>query len=430
MRYMKILFISNVPLKKEISMGNTFINLFADLENKKLASVFTRVGTPDSEIDCAFCITEKMMIKNWIKGTPVGKLVIPTVENEEIQNTVSEQSIIDFMKSQRWTVFFWMQDLVWKLGKWKSSELKEFVEEYDPDIVFTVLSNSVFLNNLILHVHSLSKAKLVLYAWDNNYSLKQFMFSPLRWIKHFIDRASMRKLAAKADLFYVISEVQKKDYEKSFCKKCVVLTKGADFSRPADVKMQYNDPLQLVFTGNIGLNRWKSLRIIADALESINEDGVKAQLWIYTATPLTKQMEKALNRGESSRIMGSVPASEVARIQKDADMLVHVEALDLKNRLTVRQSFSTKIVDYLKAARPILAVGPKDVASIDHLIRNDCAIVADNQKELEDKLRAIITDTSVLEDAVNKAYECGRKYHNKQDIQTMLIADLNAACGK
>ena len=208
----------------------------------------------------------------------------------------------------------------------------------------------------------------------------------------------------------------------------MVLTKGADFSLPADVKTQYNDPLQLVFTGNIGLNRWKSLKLIADALKHINADGVKAQLRIYTATPLTKQMEKALNRGESSRIMGSVPASEVAQIQKNADLLVHVEALDLKNRLAVRQLFSTKIVDYLKAARPILAVGPKDVASIDHLIRNDCAIVADNQMELEEKLCAIIANNSVLDDIVQKAYECGRKYHNKQIIQNMLIEDLKTVC--
>ena len=141
-------------------------------------------------------------------------------------------------------------------------------------------------------------------------------------------------------------------------------------------------------------------------------------------------MEKALNRGESSILMGSVPASEVPGIQERADILVHVEALDLKNRLTVRQSFSTKIVDYLKAARPILAVGPKDVASIDHLIRNDCAIVADNRQELESKLRAILDDKAMLNEIAQRGYECGRKHHNKQDIQTMLMNDLNSICSK
>lgn len=68
-------------------------------------------------------------------------------------------------------------------------------------------------------------------------------------------------------------------------------------------------------------------------------------------------MEKELNIGESSILMGSVPATEIEEIQKNADILVHAEGLDLKSRLAVRQSFSTKIVDYLKMARPIFAVG-------------------------------------------------------------------------
>lgn len=427
---MRILFISASPLRKEISIGNTFLNLFDDTEIIELASICTRRGNPDSKISKCFCITETMLISNLLKRTPVGTVVNTQEKMQEALQSKSEKTAIQLIKSIRWTIFFWMQDLVWKVGRWKSPELKKFVEKYDPDIIFTVLSNSVFLNNLILHIYSLSKAKLVLYAWDNNYSLQQFMFSPLRWIKHFIDRASMRKLASKADLFYVISEIQKKDYEKSFHKTCSVLTKGADFSEPPAFKGQYNTPLQLVFTGNIALNRWKSLKLIADALESINKEGILAQLRIYTATSITKKMDKALNRGESSFLMGSVPASEVADIQEKSDILVHVEALDLKNKLTVRQSFSTKIVDYLKVARPILAVGPKDVASIEHLIRNDCATVASNRKELEDKLRAVLSNEFELNRLAQNAYECGKRHHNKQDIQTMLMNDLREVCGK
>ena len=90
----------------------------------------------------------------------------------------------------------------------------------------------------------------------------------------------MRKVVEKADLFYVISEVQKIDYEKAFKKECKVLTKSADFSGEAPVKVHYNKPLQMVFTGNIRMNRWKSLANIANVLEKINKDSVKVQLRI------------------------------------------------------------------------------------------------------------------------------------------------------
>lgn len=427
-RYLRILLLSNVPLRKDNSMGNTLLNLFGELEDIELANIYTRNGIPDIEISEAFCITERMIISSLFQKCTPGKKVDNVDGNQRNTNT-KEHGIVRFMRVHRWTIFFWLQNLTWRIGKWKSAELKQFVEKYDPDVVVAVFLNLEYLNRLLLHTLSLTNAKLVLCAWDNNYSLKQFYLSPFRWIRHFIDRIFMRKVVRKADLFYVISEIQKRDYEKYFGKTCRILTKGADFAEPPDFKEQHHVPLQLVFTGNIAMNRWKSLKMIADVLENINQDGVKAQLCIYTTTPLTRKMKRDLNRGKSSFLKGSVPSDRIAEIQKNADLLVHVEAMDLENRLLVRQSFSTKIVDYMKAARPILAVGPKEVASMDHLVKNDCAIVAENEEELDKKLRSVLANPSELKKLVENAYACGFQYHNKQNIEEMLLQDLHGICG-
>ena len=418
---MRILFVSASPIKKELSIGNTFLNLFENVDDVELASICTRGGAPDPKISKCFCITERMLINNILKKTPVGKEID---SNKDSVSDNSQNKTVDIAKKYRFTFFFWLQDLIWKLGRWKSPELDKFIQEYNPDIIFSVFSNSVYLNNLISYVKKVSGKKLVVYAWDNNYSLKQFYLSPLRWIKHFIDRRSMRRVAKETDLFYVISNVQKVDYSRAFKIECKLLTKSADFSGEPSIKGSYNKPAQLVYTGNIGLNRWKSLAHIANVLEKINSDGIKAQLKIYTGNTVTKEMSYALNKGESSLIMGNVASDKVNEIQQNADMLVHVEALDLRNKLTVRQSFSTKIVDYLATARPILAFGPKDVASIDHFVKNDCAIVADSEDELLAKLTDIINNETKLNEIAAKAYECGSKFHNKCDIDTMIKSDM------
>ena len=101
----------------------------------------------------------------------------------------------------------------------------------------------------------------------------------------------------------------------------------------------------------------------------------------------------------------------------------------MKHKLMVRHSFSTKIVDYLKAARPVLAVGPKDVAFIDHLIRNDCAIAAEHKAELERKLRDILRDTEALETLAVNAYKCGGNHHNRRVLQAMLRQDMERISG-
>lgn len=419
---MKVLFISSSPINKSVSIGNTFLNVFNDIEDIEYASIYTRGGLPEARIKKAFRITEKMILK----GRSVGEEVIDRYKGE----TVFDNNAVSFVKKKRWTVFFWAQSIVWKLPFWKSKKLKAFLNSYNPDVIFTVLSDSSPLNSLIYYIHKYTKKPLVLYAWDDNYSMKTSGKSPLKKVTRIFNRAKMRKIVHLADKFYVISQVQKVDYEKWFKTECKILTKSADFSLPPSLKESYSNPLQLIFTGNIGMNRWRSLSLIASALHKMNQNGVKAQLRIYTGTPLTVEIEKALQMENTSFIMGSVPANMVLQLQTDADMLVHVEGLDKKSQISTRQSFSTKLVDYFKAARPILAVGPCGVASMEHLIQNDCAITAQTEEELYQKLLKILEDKQQLDNFARKAYECGKKYHNKQDMQELLRQDLDDVIGQ
>lgn len=427
---MKILFVSSSPLSKEISIGNTFINLFSGMENTELASVYTRAGVPDKEISQAFCITEKMLIRNLIKKTPVGVRVESkeTGEAPKNHNTKKEQGIIDFIKTRRWTIFFWLQDFVWRIGKWKSPELKQFIEEYNPDIVFTVLSDSRFLNRLILHVTKISNKKLVLYAWDNNYSLKQFMLSPLRWINHFLNRRTMRKVAKKADLFYVISNIQKKEYEKTFKKECKVLTKSADFSQEAPAWIPPENGIRMMFAGNIGTGRWQSLALISDAVERLTQEGHKIQFDIYTPTPLTKKMKTALQK-QGTTLHEPVSYDEILKLQKQAHVLVHAEGLSLKSRTAVHQSFSTKLVDFFAMGKCIFAIGTEDEASIAHLMANDAAVTASSKEEAYQKLKELCANPEMMHRYSVNAYECGRKHHDRAYMQTMVADDLTKAAG-
>lgn len=419
---MKILFISMSPIQKGVSIGNTFLNVFEDFPDVQFFSVYTKNDYPDSSIERAFQITDKQLLKRLLHRTKTVGRTVPERDGQE--NAPAEDKMVTFARKKRYIPMFWAQSLLWLPPYWKSKALHTFLDEVQPDLLFTILSDSVPLNKLIWHIQGYLQKPLVVYAWDNNYTLQLGLTSPLVFLNRCINRHYMRKTVQKAEQLYVISEIQKQDYEKAFGVPCKILTKSADFSGEPPVKTQYNSPLQLVFTGNIGTNRWKSLAIIAEALEQINQNGVRAQLRIYTATPLTAKMEKALKKGDSSFIMGSVPANEVPKIQEAADILVHVEALDLKNRLAVRQSFSTKLVDYFKAARPILAVGPREVASIDHLIRNDCALTGETVEEVRSALESVLENRGKLDELSKKAYVCGKRNHNAELMHHMLQTDL------
>ena len=421
---MRILFVSTSPVCGEISSGNTFLNLFSEMKDVELASIYTRSGMPDSTVSKAFLVTEKMIVKSLLKGKGCGKEVEIVLRREQEGLAEKKSRVMRFLKTTRWTVFFWAQEAVWKTGRWKSAQLNRFLEEYKPDVIFTVFYGTPFLNNLVRYVQKKTDVPVVVYAWDNNYTWKKVRVSPLRVIHHCFVRRSMRHLAKMAQTMYVISNVQKKDYEKAFKRECKLLTKGYDFEEEPVYGEIGRSPLQLVFTGNININRWKSLKIIARALQEINKNGTVAEMKIYTATQISKKMDRALNVEGCSRIMGAVPSSKVGEIQKNADILIHVESHDLKNRLVVRQSFSTKVVDYLKMARPILAVGPKSVASIAHLVEHNCAAVAENVQEVVSALQAMVDDPQKLREIAQRGYECGKKCHNKRSNDEMLRKDL------
>lgn len=418
---MRILVISRSAWRRDNSTGNTLTDFFRGMEDAEIFSLCMREQPPQNGIATRhYYISEKQMIKRLL-----GKKVAVGAEHiGESPDDGSEKAMYDAAKKHPSYLLFFAREFLWDIGGWKNENLRRYIREIDPDVIFFPTFGCYYPHKLLRHLHTLTDAKIVLFHADDHYTLRQWSFSPVYWLYRFGLRKWMRRSARIADLQYCISDIQKADYDKAFGCECKVLTKFQDFSGEPLLKTNYGKPLQLVFTGNININRWKSLEMLAKALERINTDGTKAQLRIYTATPLTKAMQTALSKEGTSYLMGSVTSTEIPRIQSEADMLVHAEATDLKNRLTVRQSFSTKIVDYLKAARPIVAVGPKDVASIKHLIDNNCAITADNEQQLYEKLLSVLADTQQLHRYANQAYLCGRNHHDEIRQKAMLQQDL------
>ncbi len=419
---MKVLLITNVPVNNGMSVGNTFLNVLP--KEIKLANIYTRNGVPDKRVQQAFRINEKMIINTLLgKMKQAGEVVLERdgINSVHNQNEINE-GIIKFAQKKRYIIFFWIQELIWGINIWKSKELKNFIEDFNPDIIFTFFINNIFLNRIILHILKISKKPLVLYAWDNNYQWNKYQISPLKWINQCFERFYMRKVMKLAKKVYVISDIQKKDYERIFKKQCAVLTKGMEFSKDIPIKEKYNNPLQVVYTGNIGNNRWQSLAMIANALESINKEGCKGQLKIYTATPLTKEMKTALNKGENSIIMGSVSSDKILEIQQEADILIHVEAFDSENKFLTRHSFSTKIIDYLKMARPILVVGPREIAPVEYFIKNDIGFVITDEKEVINKVEYFIKNfDKIATEQSKKNYIFGKDNHGIEKMQDLVI---------
>lgn len=419
---MRILVITRSAWRNDDSTGNTCSSIFGSFSDASIYSLYLRDNLPNNDIALkSFSISEGQLIKGLFGKNPAGRYVEKSKGSVQPSN---EDKAYSIAKRLNWTLLAFAREILWCVANWKNEKLESFLKDASPDIIFMPVFNCYYPHKILRYVQKYTNAKVVLFHADDNYTLKQFSLSPIYWLYRFGLRNHVRKSVKLSDINYCISEVQKQDYEKLFLKELKILTKYDEFNELNSTEYRPNQPLRLVYTGNINVNRWKSLAKIVEALREINNDKILAQLWIYTATDITKKMRRKLYVDGTSFLMKAVSFDEVVRIQQNADFLVHVEALDLKNRLAVRQSFSTKIVDYLKRQKPILAFGPKNVASIKHLIDNDCALVADTKNELLFKLNECITNSRIMHKYATNAYLCGMKHHNKEDVLKMLQTDF------
>ena len=93
-------------------------------------------------------------------------------------------------------------------------------------------------------------------------------------------------------------------------------------------------------------------------------------------------------------------------------------------RVAARLSFSTKITDYLSNSKCVLAIGKEDIAPMDYFIRNDSAITATDETQLEEKLRYILDNPQVIEEYGKKAFDCAKRNHDKEVIDKRFIQTI------
>ena len=428
---MNILVITDVLWRTDNGVGNSYSNLFNGMDNVKFANICCQEGDSENDISTAcFQISESLLLRN-LKN----KKNLPFKIEEKIIKSdkpiKQDKGILRFMKRSRLQVFFWMRNLIWKIGNWKTEGLKKFIDDFKPDVIFAQLQDKIYLNNLIRFVKDYTSKPLFVYAWDDVYSLKQFSFSPLFYIDRLFQRNAIRKMVKKCDVLYTISEEQRIEYSKILKAKTKLLYKGYEFTeKDFDSKTVPEKPIEILYTGNLYSGRDKTILKICKDIDRINERETKCNLYIYSATPLSKRQVKKINASKGCYFKGIVTSKRVEELQKKADVLLHIEPFTLKGSLLCRLSFSTKLVDYFHNAKCIFAVGHKRCSSMKYLKRHDAGIVVTSLKNVKEELYNLLSNFDKINEYEKKSYECGKNCHQIKEIQKMLLEDFNRATNK
>lgn len=424
MKKIRVLIITHAPWRNDTSGGNSYSNIFNGLNDSiEFAQIYIRDGMPENDIvHKYFQISEKELIKSVVNRKEVGKYFV--MDDPMDTQPVEFSNTYNCMRRLRWNIFLLCRDIISSMGGWKSKALNKFLDEFQPDIIFGTLGFIPVINQLMVYAKNRTGAVLIPYPWDDWYSINKNYISPIYYIRIFLERYYIKKTVTNSAFLYVITEDMRDKYNKIFKKDCKVLRKGYDFDIEKKYELLVDNQIKMIYTGNIGDERWKVLSMIAESIAKLNgKYDRKLHLYIYTLSPISNEMEAKLNIEGASTLMGAVPSKKIPEITDKAHVLVHVEPVNKVKLENSMLSFSTKIVDYMYQKRCILAVGGQN-ASMKYLKDNNAAIVVNELDAIDNVLEKIILKPELLSDYANNAWECGKKNHSISEIQKMIISDF------
>lgn len=422
---MRVLVITRGAWCDNNNSGSTMSNFFSDMPSDcSFYSLYCRSEAPNNRVaEQSFQISEYALLKNMLSRKPVGGKIDGCVKKEKNN---AEQNIYQKGRQMGKGFVRFCREMIWSFGNWKTKALDDFLEEVKPDILFMMAFDSIYPYKILRYVQKKTGAAVVLFHADTNYTLKQFSLSPFFWGCRLVLRKYVRRAIETAALNYSITQTQCEAYEKKFHKPFYLLTKSESFEHMPALPAATEQPLQLVYTGNLDNGRARSLLLLVEALREINQNKICAQLHIYCGIVQNPHMISRFCVPGISFFHGAIPVVQIPRVQSEADILVYTEGLDLQSRLKVQQSFSSKLVDYFSAARCILAIGPADVASVEHLVHCDAAVVASKPSEVLQKLKLLLENESMRTAYAKKAWQCGAEHHNSKKMKAELYKQLSA----
>lgn len=425
----KVLIVSRL-VWDDTSNSNTLGNLFKNYNPDKIARIYIESKSPNT--NCCyrfFQISEFSLIKklfNW--QFPIGKVIDTRYERmnatEDNEVAKKEAGIFKFVRGHRLWIFSILRDILWSLNGWKSKELRQFIEDFDPDVIWLDGSPLILMNRLNNYVAGLQTDKpVVTFLMDDVYDYRSCASIWDKIYKFFL-RKHVKKTVQSASHVFVASPKMKEEYDKIFGINSTFITKSIDKDIIATQPSRIHNPVKLVYLGNVLIGRLDTLCFISQAIKQLNQATIKIEFDIYTGDKIDSKHQTLLDV-PGVKVHGLVPYNEVSSIIDNSDVQVFVESISGRKRNIARLSFSTKIIDYLASGKCVFAVGPADVAPIEYFKNEEAALVATSKEEITDRLNQLL-NPDIIEEYARKAMDCGCRNHERNKLDNQLISILDS----
>lgn len=434
-KYPRVLIISHNALSDTQSNGKTLSAFFRHWDKDDLAQLYLTTDVPDFPL-CGrfFQITDLDILKRFFLSKQIQGQQITEADLHKMmafKNKVTKNPILKLMRKNISPLFRLLRDWLWDIARYRTNAMIEFIDEFNPQVVFFQSSSGVFAYSLVKWICLSRNIPLIMQTTDDYVSVK-FTFDPFFWIQHIRVKRAYAWAVAYSDCVIAIGDKMATEYRLRFGGNYfVAMNSVSDLKLPRYTGLEKT--IRFLYAGNLGLGRWKVLALIAECLKELqNEESLSGTLSIYSLVKPDKKELDILDNPPFSTFNGALNTDELNHEKTLSDILVHVEAFDRTNRHTTRLSISTKIPEYLASGRCIFAVGPKNVASMQYIAEYNLGIVVMSNKKstIKQSLKTIMLNNEIRTQYADEGPKIAELRHNADKTSESIFQIITSAVNK
>ena len=420
----RVLVVSNNCFSPSNSNGRTLGNLFHGWPKENLAQFCLIAKDPAWDVcNNYYCLEDRTMLiafKHCKKA--VGRKLQISLETVEPKTKAIETQRRNIGKKTLPKMM--LREMVWAFNRWKSKDLEQWVNSFNPDIVVLQFGDNSFMIDIALYIAQSRKIPLVVYNTEGYYFFEKYWYShsstdfflfPL--FKYEYHKRVKRLMDYACHSVYLNDEL-KEDYDNTFNKQSTVIYNSSSMQMGNPPKF-IDGKTKISYLGGLGHGRDLAIIDVGDVLTNIDEN-----LHIDVYGPADEDALKRLSKAKGIEYHGMVSYDKVIAIINESDILFHVEPIsDDYNHL--KYGFSGKIADSLMSGKCFVLYAPKELACSKYIIKNECGWFAEDKEHLRDVLLRVFNEKQERNQILEKAKQVAMDNHsfqrNAERFQEVLI---------
>ena len=298
----------------------------------------------------------------------------------------------------------------------KRGEIVRKIGNFKPDVIYTIgcsilsLKLSYMLSkhygvNIVMHFMDNWVEEL---EWSSNSLLKPYH----RILKGYVKKCYKRSKCALA-----ISEDMAKHYTELTGIRHEFIMNSVPVDDFRNEPREITSTVNVTYAGGLHLDRWVTLKEVEKQLLQYSERSQKSIVFNIYTSQADKEKYSDYFDNRITVFHNYVPHSEISRIYKASDILIHAETLNSKYNAFFKYSVSTKIPEYLSSGRPVILLCPKSMALYNYLKSNNAAYVADSTDSFLKLFESLINDKTERLNIINSAQKLAAENHDFYAVQ-------------